>query len=1181
MYSSSITLKKQKNMSIGRSVNLRFIYWVSLALLFLVPGEYSLAFSQQLSEKVELTSADITNLTRSMQASNARERKVTLSLRDTNLEEALQALARQANLSLTYSRMVVPVNKRVEKFDIKDLNVVDALDRLLANTEIVALVRANGQVVLQSDEAGKAGATGDRNAETGTITGVVLDSGSSSGIAGATVSVVGTRLTAITDSKGAFRINGVPPGAQKVTVKLLGYQSRTVDVTVTAEKAVSVNVELKRAATSLDEVVTTVVGEQRKVEIGNDVTTIKVEEVIRNNPVANVTDILKTRAPGVHVAPSSGEPGAPSRVRIRGVNSINTSNEPIIIVDGVQIRSEVREAGSTDPNWDFSPIDQIDINTIEKIEILKGPSAVAMYGSDAANGVIVITSKRGQVSAPRWTANMSVARETMPGKWPWNYFAWGETLHMETEVGMQCPHGEGTWYGFPSCRYDSTSKYQILNSPGTTVFGSGLANQLGINVSGGVNAFTYSVTGSARSTLGIMKLPDEDLEILLRAGYEVPSVVRKPQSAEMKSIATMFGLSPTPNSSVTYSSTFTRSTRRTTPLTNALRQAADMPPPVPVYDANNEMIGIGSGMLVKVPDLMQVTRGTEMGFRNSLNASAPLSDHGRATLLLGVDVRSINGSSLLKNGDYCPVTAQLSGIVGGCSDSYYSRGSYNTNTGSAVTYDASFRAVGKSIGFRHLNVMPTIGFNLISSSERSIQGRKTGLPVGAVTGSSATGSNNSEDRTYSERSGDRRTAGLFMQAEIGIANRMWIPLAIRTDAGSSIGGSVRPRFPKLGFSFLASDHPSFPQIPLVGRMPELRIRSSFGASGKQPRPTAKLRTFRFDDDEMEMGDILRARMYSVGNSNLRPERSLELEMGFDATVLDSDGGRLMYKLTWAKTNTSDLIVENNLPVSLAERSQTVNLGDVVSSSLEMEVEGFVRAGGLDLSSQIGFARQLNRVTRLRQSLSQVVDQHLGTLDEGSLAYRYARVLLRQVEGYPLNGKWAFPIVAYGDRNENGVIEPDEVIHGDSMVYLGAPYPEFTINSSTQLTFMTNLSVSSVLTYEHGATQNSAKNIYNRFSNDPTISLREQAFGMFSPITTIQTVSSLRLESVQLTYRLPEIGLLRRVNLRSSSIALHGTNLGLWTNYRDKDPGIGAVGDDLRNHYELPRGRTYGITIRFN
>lgn len=1174
MYSSSITLKKQKNMSIGRSVNLRFIYWVSLALLFLVPGEYSLAFSQQLSEKVELTSADITNLTRSMQASNARERKVTLSLRDTNLEEALQALARQANLSLTYSRMVVPVNKRVEKFDIKDLNVVDALDRLLANTEIVALVRANGQVVLQSDEAGKAGATGDRNAETGTITGVVLDSGSSSGIAGATVSVVGTRLTAITDSKGAFRINGVPPGAQKVTVKLLGYQSRTVDVTVTAEKAVSVNVELKRAATSLDEVVTTVVGEQRKVEIGNDVTTIKVEEVIRNNPVANVTDILKTRAPGVHVAPSSGEPGAPSRVRIRGVNSINTSNEPIIIVDGVQIRSEVREAGSTDPNWDFSPIDQIDINTIEKIEILKGPSAVAMYGSDAANGVIVITSKRGQVSAPRWTANASVARETMPGKWPWNYFAWGESLSMETGVGMQCAHGEGAWYGFPDCRYDSTSKYQILNSPGTTVFGSGLSNQLGVNVSGGVNAFTYSVTGSARSTLGIMKLPDEDLEILLRAGYDVPYVVRKPQSAEMKSIATMFGFSPTPNSSVTYSSTFTRSTRRTTPLVGALREAADMPPPVPVYDANLEKIGIGSGMLVKVPDLMQVNRGTEMGFRNSLTASAPLADHGRATLLLGVDVRSINGSSLLKNGDYCPVTAQVSGIVGNCSSNvdHKRRGSYNTNTGSAVTYDASFRAVGKSIGFQHLNVMPTIGFNFISSSERSIQGLKTGLPIGAVTGSSV--GSEQEDRNYSERSGDRRTAGMFLQAEINIANRMWIPLAMRTDAGSSIGGSVRPRFPKLGFSLLASDHPSFSRIPIVGKMPELRIRSSFGASGKQPRPTAKLRTFRFNEDDLGLGDILQASMNSVGNPLLRPERSLEFETGFDATLLDLDGGRLMYKVTWARTNTTDLIVENRLPVSLAGRMQTVNLGDVASSSLEMEVEGFLRVIGLDLSSQVGFARQLSRITSLRESIAKGVSGSSGDI--------YSIVFLRQVEGYPLNGKWAYPIVAYGDENGNGVIEPSEVIHGDSMVYLGAPYPEFAINSNTQITFMTKLSVSSVLSYEHGATQTTTRNLkYSRFRNDPSISLREQAFGIFSPMTAIQTVSSLRLERVQLTYRLPDIGLLGRINLRSSSIALHGTNLGLWTNYRAKDPGVGAVGDDLRNQYQLPRGRTFGITVRFN
>src|SRR5690606_34082679 len=132
---------------------------------------------------------------------------------------------------------------------------------------------------------------------------------------------------------------------------------------------------------------------QRRVEVGNDITTIDVPSVIANNPVSTVTDLLVTRVPGMVVGHASGEPGAKNELRIRGTNSIRASNQPIIIVDGVQV---IGDRDGVDPtDFETSPINQLDVNAIQTIEVLKGPSAVALYGSDAANGVIVITTKRG------------------------------------------------------------------------------------------------------------------------------------------------------------------------------------------------------------------------------------------------------------------------------------------------------------------------------------------------------------------------------------------------------------------------------------------------------------------------------------------------------------------------------------------------------------------------------------------------------------------------------------------------------------------------------------------------------------------------------------------------------------------------------------------------------------------
>ena len=159
---------------------------------------------------------------------------------------------------------------------------------------------------------------------------------------------------------------------------------------------------LSPVVVQLQEVVTTATGEQRRVELGNAVASVNAAQRTQTAPVTDMASLLVAQAPGVQVLPGNTT-GTGARVRIRGINSLSLSNDPIYIIDGIRMTSNSASmqigVGGTAP----SRVNDINPEEIENIEIVKGPSAATLYGTDAANGVIVITTKKGRAGAARWT----------------------------------------------------------------------------------------------------------------------------------------------------------------------------------------------------------------------------------------------------------------------------------------------------------------------------------------------------------------------------------------------------------------------------------------------------------------------------------------------------------------------------------------------------------------------------------------------------------------------------------------------------------------------------------------------------------------------------------------------------------------------------------------------------------
>jgi iron complex outermembrane receptor protein len=252
------------------------------------------------------------------------------------------------------------------------------------------MVAALGTVLLAAPLAGQAG--------TGIISGRVIDSASQQPLVSATIRVIGTTLGALTRNDGGYTISGVRPGPQQIRVTRIGFAAQVRPVTVTAGGTVTADFALAAQASVLSEVVVTGYGAQRREAITGSVATVGADEA-NVGVISNANQLLQGRVAGVQMTSNSGEPGGGAQVRIRGGTSIQASNNPLYVVDGVPLQdaSTVASANINGVNAALprNPLNSINPNDIESITVLKDASATAIYGSRGANGVVLVQTKRG------------------------------------------------------------------------------------------------------------------------------------------------------------------------------------------------------------------------------------------------------------------------------------------------------------------------------------------------------------------------------------------------------------------------------------------------------------------------------------------------------------------------------------------------------------------------------------------------------------------------------------------------------------------------------------------------------------------------------------------------------------------------------------------------------------------
>jgi hypothetical protein len=415
-------------------------------------------------------------------------------------------------------------------------------------------------------------------------------------------------------------------------------------------------------------------------------------------------------------------------------------------------------------------------------------------------------------------------------------------------------------------------------------------------------------------------------------------------------------------------------------------------------------------------------------------------------------------------------------------------------------------------------------------------------------------------------------------------SRFFVNPGFRFDGGSASGNRRQLNlFPKVDVSYVAVNRAD--QAGLFG-LSVLRPRVAFGIAGVQPDPGQQFRLLE-PNQVIPTGSatpVSVATIATLGNTELKPERSRELEYGFDAQF--GKDQRLSVSLTGYNKIRYNAIMSVPVAPSVAapdasnpvasgqDYSYSVNVGTVRNTGSEASLSArLVDARLLGWSMDANLTRNRNRVIRLSKDAPSI------TLYQGLYVNRI-------VPGYPLDGIWAKPILSYADVNGDGFVDQTEIRLGDSLVYLGAPAPSYEMTLGTTVSlFNGSVQVNTTVDYQNGMTQNFvSRSGVALASNDPNVTLAQQAGFMadaanLSAYGTSQTVSILRWNTLSVSYLVPR-DVAHVLRVPSLSLTLQGSNLGLHTNYLGKDPNVNAfaTGNLTADTGQLPQPRTWNLRV---
>ncbi|MEQ9440849.1 MAG: TonB-dependent receptor [Cyclobacteriaceae bacterium] len=997
------------------------------------------------------------------------------------------------------------------------------------------------------------------------VAGKVTDASSGESLPGVNVLVKNSSAGTVTDVNGSYSIS-VPNEDDILVFSSIGYISQEVEV----NGRTTINLALEEDVQSLEEVVVVGYGTVKKSDLTGSVASVSSEE-IKSVPVTTFDQALQGRAAGVKVVQTSGVPGGETNIRIRGTSSVNASSEPLYVIDGMLINSNGGEMSIGGRGPRIGALSTINPNDIESIEVLKDASATAIYGSRGANGVILITTKRGKAGKGSVSFESYYGMQQVSKKLDLlNATQYAELVNEASiNAGVEPVYanpqslGEGTDWQEELFRQAPMANYQLSLAGGNEktryAVSGGYFTQDGIVIGSDFNRYSFRVN------------LDTDVNEKLTVGTNMSYNRISSNGVLTGPGAVVQGV-----------------------VTNALQ----FNPILPVYDASvpggytfeHDRKPAVANPIAEAKEYISIT-GTSRILGNFF-AQYEILDGLAFKSSFGIDGLTTKSNAFGPN-----FLKRTENSLGEASISTLEALTWlNTNT---LTYDKDIDPNNT------INAM--VGFEMQKFRNESLNAYAFGFP------DSRTGWHNigAAENPQSPSNGELEwsMASFFGRVNYSLMDKYLFTLTGRVDGASKFSeGRKYGFFPSAAFAWRVSDEEFMSNVAFIS---DLKFRASYGQTGNQSIPAYQSLALigPIGQGVFSNGsgyEAFRGREpVSYPNRDLKWETTEQLNFGIDMSVLE---GRFGLTAELYHKNTIDLLLNTPIPFTTGFENTLLNIGNVQNRGVDLALNSVNIDGVLSWNSSVNVSFNRNKITDLARD----EDINLGVggniLREGEPIGTFF--------GYVFDGIYQSddeanqsPMIAgqtpsAGDRKYKDISgpdgTPDGIINDFDRTLIGSAQPNFTWGFDNKISYkslslsfffqgsqgndMVNLNLSDLANLngqqnvlsEVALNRWTPENPSNRYSRALTTANDNVFSSRF-----VEDASYLRLKNVTVSYNLPA-SLLERIGLSNLRIYASGTNLWTLTDYSGYDPEGNAYGQTTNivgvDFGSYPQAKTYTIGL---
>lgn len=1018
-----------------------------------------------------------------------------------------------------------------------------------------------------------------------TVKGVVNDA-TGEPVIGASVLQKGTTNGIITDIDGNFTLN--VPSNSTIVISFVGYKTQEIPVAGKTQ----INVTMKEDTEMLDEVVVVGYGQMKRSDLTGSVVSVN-DAAIKKSVPTSIDQVLQGRAAGVQIQANSGTPGASSAIRIRGINSLNATNQPIFVIDGVVVDATSDDSSS-------NPLSSINPSDIVSMDVLKDASATAIYGARASNGVIMITTKRGQAGAASISYDGYVGWQEMP-----------KHLEMMNLQEYAIHHNARAEAGI----VNSSSAFvrPDLLGKGTDwqdeLYQHALMTSHNLSITGGSDKTTYAISagyldqdgialGSSFRRLSLRGNLDTQVKSWLKAGINFSFADSKQNVGSDNDV-----------------------------IMNALKQQ----PSVAVTNPDGGFDGPDDVWMPVNPVAIATIREN---YNKKLNFR--FNTYLEATLMEGLSFRTELSADYNLNKFYYYEPDYKFGVL-----ENKTRTSRWTKTDTKYWSWRNILTYNKTFANVH-NVSVMIGQEMSESHWETQVSAATGFlsntahdpSAGDVTKSSGTGSQSANS-----------IASGFGRAFYSYDDRYLLTATIRRDGSSKFAeGNRWGWFPSAALAWKVSNESFLKDNEVLNN---LKLRFGWGATGNQNVENWAYMALLSSKTTPWGTGVLTG---NTPNPDLRWETTYSTNLGLDVNLFQN---RIEFIADIYYKKTKDLLLQLPLPSYLGSSGQGAasnpwaNVGSLENKGIELTLNTVnIDKKGFQWRSNFVFSLNRNKVLEL-DTESASIEKTYSVADDNN-------VVTRTVKGQPIGQFWGYKVIGRFNKAEDfyykdkdGVVKPvalpegssieegktwigdyifedrngDGVINNSDCTFIGNPEPKFTYGIGNTFSwkgfdltiFLSGSYGNDVLNYNRRWIESPRENFNllksvqgyavigkidpngpDDFRNLQVISGNPHMPRLSAAKTNandrvsdlyIEDGSYLRIQNISLGYTLPKKWV-SKVNLQNVKIYANLQNVYTWTNYSGYDPEVGCMyGDALMNgldygRYPSPRIYTFGLNVSF-